>query len=243
MQKKLDTLMNKGNEKSKDYLKLEEGDTTIRILPSPDGDPFKQFFFHYGIGEGSFLCPKRNGEGAKCAVCDFVHSLYQEGTDDSKKQAKDLRAKERYFSNVIVRGKEAEGSKVFGYGKQLYEKLIKLVLNPEYDDITDVDNGIDLMLSYTNASGADFAKTECTPSRKNSPVLKDKKEVKKLLDGMKNIASLHTKKTSEEAKAILDAHLQDPFSSGNVRQGSTSTETAISTNVDTALAELTGVKG
>lgn len=243
MQKKLDNLLNKGGEKSKDYLKLEAGDTTIRVLPSPDGDPFKQFFFHYGIGDQSFLCPKRNGEGAKCAVCDFVHSLYQEDTDDSRKQAKDLRAKERYFSNVIVRGKEAEGPKVFGYGKQLYEKLIKLVLNPEYDDITDVDNGIDLMLSYTNASGADFAKTECTPSRKNSPLMKDKKEIKKILDAMKDISSLHTKKTSEEAKAILDAHLQDPFSSGTVRQGGSESGTSSASDVDAALAELTGVKG
>ena len=184
MKKKLDNLNNKGNEKSKDYLKLEAGDTTIRFLPSSDGDPFKEFKFHYGLGE-SFLCPKGNGLGAKCPVCDFVHGLWNDGSDDSKKQAKELGAKKRYFSNVVVRGKEADGPKIFGYGKQLYEKLIKLVLNPEYDDITDVDNGIDLTMSYTNASGADFAKTECTPSRKNSALSSDKKLVKSLFLGSK----------------------------------------------------------
>ena len=43
--------------------KPSEGDQTLRILPTADGDPFKEYHFHYNVGKNpGILCPKRTLE-------------------------------------------------------------------------------------------------------------------------------------------------------------------------------------
>ena len=86
MRQKLDTLNGKGDKKNNAFWRPSEGENNIRILPTPDGDPFKEKFFHYGVGNQSFLCPKRNF-GDECPVCSFASQLWDEGTEDSKKMA------------------------------------------------------------------------------------------------------------------------------------------------------------
>ena len=46
MKAKRDALENRGNGKSA-FWRPEDGEQTIRIVPTPDGDPFKEFWFHY----------------------------------------------------------------------------------------------------------------------------------------------------------------------------------------------------
>ena len=55
----------------------QDGENNIRIVPTADGDPFKERYFHYGVGEQSFLCPKRNF-GDDCPVCNFGNQLWNE---------------------------------------------------------------------------------------------------------------------------------------------------------------------
>ena len=51
MRKNLEASKN-GNKKSNDTKwKPEQGDQTIRILPTKDGDPFKEYHFHYNVGK------------------------------------------------------------------------------------------------------------------------------------------------------------------------------------------------
>ena len=130
MKAKLDKLNGKGDGK-KNFWRPEDGESNIRIVSTKDGDPFKEKFFHYGVGGQSFLCPKRNF-GDDCPTCNFANKLWNEGTEDSKKQAKEMFAKQRFFSPVLVRGEEAEGIRVWGYGKMAYEKLLTIVLDPDY---------------------------------------------------------------------------------------------------------------
>ena len=138
MRQKLSDLHNKGgNGSGVKFWKPSDGENVIRILPSPDGDPFKHFHFHYNVGEkAGFLCPKKNF-GDDCPVCDFVSKLYNDGDDESRQLARKLVAKSRFFSPVVVRGEDNEGAKVWGYSKTVYENLLQLVLNPDYGDITD----------------------------------------------------------------------------------------------------------
>ena len=97
------------------------------------GDPFVSFFFHYNLSSeerAGVLCPKANF-GESCAVCDFVSKLFSDGTEDSKKLAKDLMKKQRFFTPVLVREKEGEGPKVWAYSKTVYEFILKSMLDPE----------------------------------------------------------------------------------------------------------------
>ena len=86
--------------------KPSEGDQTLRILPTQDGDPFKEFWFHYNVGNNpGFLSPKKNF-GEDDPLDRFVRQLFDEGSEDSIKMAKSLMARQRFFSPVIVRGEE-----------------------------------------------------------------------------------------------------------------------------------------
>jgi len=63
-----------------------EGDQTIRILPTKDGDPFKEFHFHYNVGKNpGILCPKKN-YGEHCPICDFASQLWRDGVDNNDDQ-------------------------------------------------------------------------------------------------------------------------------------------------------------
>ena len=207
MKAKLSALQNKGNKTA--FWSPKEGQTySLRIVPTADGDPFKEFWFHYELGtQGGFLCPKKNF-GDSCAACDFASKLYREKDEESAKMAKKFLPRQRFFSPVVIRGEEAEGVKVWGYGKLAYQDLINLVLNPEYGDITDAEQGCDLSISCAKAPGQSYPMTKITPARKASKLCqKTDADCKTLLESVPNFDTLHTRKTSAEAAAILDEHL------------------------------------
>lgn len=208
MKDRMSSLKSNGSDKSA-FWRPEDGDQTIRIVPTADGDPFKDYWFHYNVGTNSgFLCPKKNfGDG--CPVCEFATKLYKEGTTDSIKMAKSLFSRQRFFSPVLVRGQEEEGVRVWGYGKMAYENLLHLVLNPEYGDITDVDDGTDLVLNYGKPAGATFPQTKLTPRRRNSSLCEDlnPKKCAELLESIPEFDSLFERQTSEAVGKMLDEFL------------------------------------
>lgn len=208
MKEKLSQLNNKGGGSSS-FFKPVEGTQNIRIVPTADGDPFKAFHFHYNLGDKGFLCPKRNF-GDDCPACEFVRKLFADGNDESVAMAKQLMAKQRFASPILVRD-EAPEVKIWTYSKTVYEELLKLVLNPDYGDITDVDEGFDLTLEYGKPAGAMFYQSKITPRRKTSALCEDmdSEECSKLLDTVPDFASLWPRKTTEEVQVLLDAKLDD----------------------------------
>ena len=203
----------RGSDGTSHWFKPDEGDTDIRIVPTADGDPLKEMFFHYNVGDhrGGVVCPKRN-YGERCPICDFASQLWREGTDtndeETKKLAKSLFVRTRYFSPVVVRGREDEGAKIYGYGKQAYELLLGHILDPEYGDVTDVQEGTDITLTYTkpNKPGA-YPQTSLKMRRNTSPLLEDNEAIPALLDGIPEFDSLFERLTPEQVDVILDEQL------------------------------------
>jgi hypothetical protein len=201
-----------------------EGDQTLRILPTADGDPFKEFHFHYNVGRNpGILCPKKN-HGEACPICDFASSLWREGVenndDSAKREAKKLFVRKRYFSPIIVRGEEEKGVRVWSYGKMAYESLLGLVLDPDYGDITDAETGTDIVLTYTvPGTPGSFPKTQIKPRRRPS-VLCDESvaDCSELLASVPDIPSIFQRQTSDEVQAILD----ESFSSDKSSESSSS---------------------
>ena len=60
----------------------------------------------------------------------------------------------RVYVPVLVRGKESEGVKFWGFGKQVYTELLGFISDPDYGDITDVKSGRDIVVEFTPAEGA-----------------------------------------------------------------------------------------
>jgi hypothetical protein len=240
MRLKYQTLKNAGNGKS-NFWRPQDGEQVVRIVPTPDGDPFKTFWFHYNVGTNSgFLSPKRNF-GESDPLDDFVRKLFNENTEESVKMAKNLMARQRFFSPVVVRGEENEGVRIWGYGKQVYETLLGYVLNPDYGDITDVDQGVDLVLQYGKPAGASFPKTTLTPRRKSTPLTKDTDLSAQWLDSIPDMDSLFERKSPEDVGGLLDEFLL-----GEESAEETSSETrkyagdTAASAVDAAFNELVG---
>jgi hypothetical protein len=220
MRQKLNNSQNKNSGNKNDTKwKPSEGDQTIRILPTKDGDPFKEFHFHYNVGKNpGILCPKKN-YGEHCPICDFASSLWRDGVDNnddqSKNAAKKLFARKRYYSPIIVRGKETDGVKVWAYGKTAYETLLGYVLDPDYGDITSSETGTDIVLTYSvpGVPGS-FPKTQLKPRRRPSVLCDDAiADCEALIDSVPDIESQFNKLSSEEIQALLDDFLSTDSSS------------------------------
>ena len=87
------------------------------------------------------------------------------------------------------------------------------MLNPEYGDITDVDEGTDLVIKYGKPAGASYPQTTITPRRRTSPLCDEAvggpDRCRELLDGIPDFNSLFERKTPEEVGAMLDAWLAE----------------------------------
>ena len=232
---------NRGSSETSVWFKPDEGETNIRIVPARDGDPLKEMFFHYNVGEhkGGVLCPKKNF-GESCAICDFASKLWRDGSDnnddETKNLAKSLFVRTRYFSPIVVRGQESEGVKVYGYGKKAYEMLLGYILDPDYGDITDENHGTDIKLTYTKPTrpGA-YPQTTLKMSRNTSPLTDSRGETETLLGSMPDFDTLFKRYTSAEVENILNEQL----SSDGSAEGSSRETTRYGSNpVDAAYNEL-----
>jgi hypothetical protein len=244
MRAKLNASKNGGKSSGKNSTmwKPKAGDQNIRILPTSDGDPFREFHFHYNVGKNpGIYCNKRN-DGGECAICDFASKLWREGVenDDStlKNEAKKLFARKRYYSPVLVRGAESEGVKIWAYGKTAYETLLGYVLEPDYGDITDPQTGTDIKLTYTLASGPGaFPKTTLQPRRRPSVLCDDAiADCQELLDSVPNIDKLFDVKTAEEVQELLDGYLASDGSAENSSNESQRYKKNTGESVDQAFA-------
>lgn len=256
MQKLKDKL--EGKRTKRGFIRLEKGETVIRIVPLEGGDLNKSYFMHYNVGYSpGFLCPKRNFS-EDCPICSFANHLWQEGTDESKAAARQIFAKERFYSPVLVRGEEAESIRWWSYSKDTSDFLIKLVMNPDYGDITDEETGTDLLVTITQKEGDRFPRPSIQPRRKSSKMCDGmtKEQCKIFLLNIPDLTELLDRKTATEIKALLDEYClsknngeevskveMEKYNSKKQEQPKDSQKTSekpSTTDIDAAFAELLG---
>ena len=89
------------NKKNDFKWRPSEGDQTIRVLPTEDGDPFKQFHFHYNVEETpAFTAPRRMME----MIAQSVNSHLNFGVMALKMMMDNLSKKQRscLFESVFI---------------------------------------------------------------------------------------------------------------------------------------------
>ena len=188
---RLDKLNNANGSGKKIWFKPNEEDQTVRILPYPHQDgkiPFIEVYFHYDIaGHRSVCCPQET-LGESCPICKVAEEFRTMGGKENWYIFRDMQAKLRTYSPVIVRGKEEEGIKLWGYGKTIYEDL--LTTSMEEGDISDLASGHDLTIKQipVGAPGNDstYPKPICKVQFKESPAMTDTKTLKKFIKEMPN---------------------------------------------------------
>lgn len=198
--------------KSNDNLwKPEEGDNKIRLVPlagRPE-NPFQVLWFHYNLGGKTYLSPLSYGE--RDPLAEFSDQLIGEGNlpKETYKEYKKWHPQARTYVPIVVRGKEEEGVKFWAFGKKTYEQILVLINNEEYGDITDVETGTDLTVTFTPAekSATKFAETTITASRKSSVLHKDPAVRDKLLTTQPVLLDQYKRHTYDELVDVLKRQL------------------------------------
>ena len=193
--------------------KPEPGKNQVRIVPYQynKDNPFQELYFHYDLGKKNYLSPITYGEADP--VEEFAQKLRATGKSDDFNLAKKLTPKMRVYVPVLVRGKESEGVKLWGFGKQVYTELLGFIADPDYGDITDVKAGRDISVEFTPAEGAgQFPRTAIRVKPNQTAATEDSNIADKIISGQKNVFDIFKKQSYDDLKAVL-AEWLDPDSS------------------------------
>jgi hypothetical protein len=174
--------LNKADDKKQNLWKPEAGKTRIRIVPyvHRKENPFLELYFHYDIGKRSMLSPISFGNADP--IVEFADKLKKTGDKDEWLMGRKIEPKMRTYVPVIVRGKESEGVKFWGFGKQIYTELLSIISDADYGDITDLMNGRDIDVEFTPAEGANFPKTSIRVKPNTQPATDDKLIAEKIMN-------------------------------------------------------------
>lgn len=210
----------KKNDEKLQYFKPGLGSVEVRILPYNDGNgqPIQQVDYYTSTA----LTPRRIVAPKQWGLPDPIADLYEElskerGNPNTWNLMKDLRVKESYYVPVLVRGKEAEGVKVWELNTMVLNQIYALLAHPDYcdEDMFDANKGYDFIVTCTD-SGKKIAfggKTypvknyDVKPRRKSSPVADTKAEIDAIVASVPKLNEFFKKfVTSEEKLKVLVAN-------------------------------------
>lgn len=204
----------KQSEASKYIWKPKEGLNNVRIVPykfNPD-NPLVRLEFYYKIGGKNYLAPC--GFGKPDPIQEFVEKLRSSGVQSQRAIAKELEAKPRTYVPIIVRGEEDRGVRFWGFGATVYKQLLKLMLDPDWGDITSLTEGNDIKIEFKkesnkkNKDGKSFPETTITPIPRKSPVVDPKnKELMAKVEDQVDIMTIWPLPEYDELKSALDRYL------------------------------------
>jgi len=187
--------------------KPDPGKTQIRIVPYRHNkdNPFIELYFHYNLGKNkTYLSPVSFGRPDQ--VNEFSEKLKSTGDKDEWIQGKRLEPKMRTFVPVVIRGKENEGVKFWGFGKTVYQELLSIITDPDYGDITDAVNGRDVVVERITPTeaGNQYGKTTIRVKPNQTPITEDKDTLKIIFDSQVNLSELYSEPSYDDLKEVLD---------------------------------------
>lgn len=186
----------------------------VRLLPFPnnEGQPFKERWFYYGIGKNSgLLAPYQFGK--KDPINELIAKLREDGYEENKALLKLLYPKMRAYAPIIVRGEEDKGPKLWAFGKNVYQQILNTILNEDYGDVTDIEDGRDLTVTFSRKPTEKFDDTAIMPRVKTSPLSTDPKLAQKWIAEIPNLDDMYQLKPYEEIERIVNEWLSSGGSS------------------------------
>ena len=185
-------------------------------------------YFHYDLGKKNYLSPVTFGE-ADPAV-EFAEKLKATGNQDDWKLSRKLEPKMRTYVPILVRGKESEGVKFWGFGKSVYQELLSFIADPDYGDITDPNSGRDVVVEYLtpDEAGNSFGKTTIRVKPNQTAATEDSNVAEKIINGQKDINEIFRKVSYDDLKVALENWLNPDGESneGEPTPAATTTQTS-----------------
>jgi hypothetical protein len=201
-----------------DVDKAGNGYAVIRFLPEPKGEdlPWVRVFNHGFQGPGGWYIENSlTTLNEKDPVSEFNTTLWNNGTDEGKEQARKQKRKLTYISNIYIIKDPANPSNegkvmLFKYGKKIWDKINE-AMNPAFEDETPVNpfdfwEGADFKLKIRNVEGyRNYDKSEFDSASEFLDGDDDKLEdVYNSLNSLTEFLDRKNFKTYDELKAKLD---------------------------------------
>jgi hypothetical protein len=187
------------------YFSPKVGRNVIRVMPEV-GD--MDFFFqpvgrHYFPDGQNVYCPSFTTEKERdCPVCEIVKELNSAGDKASKKLASTLGVRRSWWMNVIDRSNPGVGPLIFTPGVTVFNSIISLINDPDYGDITDLEEGTDITIER-EGQGLDTS-YEVNPKRKESVLSAD--EADDWMDRARDLSWAEVSEDPEEDRDLAGEH-------------------------------------
>jgi hypothetical protein len=194
-------------------------------------------YFYYNIGNNpGIVAPYQYDKPDP--IQELITKLRDDSSKESYELAKKLYPKMRTFAPVIVRGEEEKGVRLWSFGKMVYQDLLNLMLDEDYGDITDVENGRDIRIVCEKQAGRQFATTSVTPRGSTTPLTSDSAQLTTWTADLPDPQALYELKTYDELEKIVNDWLTgDDTSDTGTERGPSSVAPA--TSVATTTVETT----
>ena len=189
----------------------KQGQRTIRILPTTDGSsPFKEVWFHEINVDGKwqkFYDPGKN-DNERSPLNEVYEELISTGRESDKQLATQYRSRKFYIVKVIDRDNEEDGVKFWRFKHNYKQEGILDKIIPIWKakgDVTDSDNGSDLILELTKAKtpkGAFYTVIQTVMYDDPSPTHEDSKKASTWINDELTWEDVYSKKPIEYLEAI-----------------------------------------
>jgi hypothetical protein len=175
--------------------------------------------------------------GESDPAVEFAEKLKATGNQDDWKMARKLEPKMRCYVPIVLRGKESEGVKFWGFGKTVYQELLSFIADPDYGDITDLSSGRDIVVEYLTPeeAGNSFGKTTIRVKPNQTAATEDRNVAEKIVSGQKDINDIFRKVSYDDLKAALENWLNPDSESNGVEVPSTSGTSTNGTGTETTV--------
>ena len=226
------------------FWKPEPGNTLVRIVPYKHNkdNPFIELYFHYNLGNNkTYMSPVSFGRPDP--VEEFANKLKSTGNKDEWIQGKRLEPKMRTFVPVVVRGREDEGVKFWGFGKTVYQELLGVIADPDYGDITDPTTGRDVGIERQTPAeaGNQYGKTTVRVKPNQTPITENATLLESVFENQSDLTELYTEPTYDELKEALSNFL-NPSDDTTETSAGVATSTTPTSNTGTATTTTTATK-
>ncbi len=245
IQKKLDSLRNKGGGGTSKLWKPNEGKQTIRLVPYryQMEFPFIELYFHYELpGEPNYLSPisftEENEIGddslvdRRDPIAEFAEEVRRNRGQEGYEMWKTLYPKQRTFAPVVVRGEEDQGVRFWGFGKTIFEELLEKFADPDWGDLSDPQEGRDIKVTYIPRAQSDtnYPKTKINVSPKQTALAEDEEQLKSFYDSQVRITEVFDVPTEDELEEALENYIQGE--EDQEEESATASEESNSTEAD-----------
>ena len=193
------------------FYQIPEGTNAVRILPWKDEE--KEFYAETKIhripqGEGhvkNVHCRKIHGE--PCPLCDMYYGLWKTGRKEDEDLARQIKPRSRYYMNVLDR--ESGDVKILSVGVILFKKIIGAMLDPDFGDITDPQNGHDFKI--VKEMEGQWPKYDQSQPRPKSSVLGSNQEVASIMESLHGVHDLVKLEDYDTVKQSAESLMGTPI--------------------------------